>query len=68
MGLDLVNGAPAKRALAFEIRAHARQPARPESISAPPRAAVIAGVPLVEGLMDLRESMDNPRFREVVSG
>lgn len=27
-----------------------------------------AGVPLVEGLVDLRESVENPRFREVVSG
>jgi type IV pilus assembly protein PilC len=27
-----------------------------------------AGVPLVEGLTDLRDSVDNPRFREVVSG
>jgi type IV pilus assembly protein PilC len=27
-----------------------------------------AGVPVVEGLVDLRESMDNARFREVVSG
>ncbi len=27
-----------------------------------------SGVPLVEGLTDLRDSTDNPRFREVVSG
>jgi type IV pilus assembly protein PilC len=27
-----------------------------------------AGVPLVEGLADLRDSVENPRFREVVSG
>jgi type IV pilus assembly protein PilC len=27
-----------------------------------------AGVPLVEGLVDLRDSVENPRFREVVSG
>jgi type IV pilus assembly protein PilC len=27
-----------------------------------------SGVPLVEGLTDLRDSVDNPRFREVVSG
>jgi type IV pilus assembly protein PilC len=27
-----------------------------------------AGVPLVEGLADLRDSLENPRFREVVSG
>ena len=27
-----------------------------------------AGVPIVEGLSDLRDSVENPRFREVVSG
>ena len=27
-----------------------------------------AGVPVVEGLFDLRDSVENPRFREVVSG
>jgi type IV pilus assembly protein PilC len=27
-----------------------------------------AGVPVIEGLADLRESIENPRFREVVSG
>src|SRR5437879_2131335 len=27
-----------------------------------------AGVPIMEGLADLRESVENPRFREVVSG
>ena len=27
-----------------------------------------AGVPLVDGLVDLRDSVENPRFREVVSG
>ncbi len=27
-----------------------------------------AGVPIVEGLTDLRDSIENPRFREVVSG
>ena len=27
-----------------------------------------AGVPVIEGLVDLRDSVENPRFREVVSG
>ena len=27
-----------------------------------------AGVPVMEGLVDLRDSVENPRFREVVSG
>jgi type IV pilus assembly protein PilC len=29
---------------------------------------ITSGVPLVEGLADLRDSVENPRFREVVSG
>ena len=29
---------------------------------------VSAGVPLVEGLTDLRDSLENPRFREVIGG
>lgn len=29
---------------------------------------VRAGVPILEGLSDLRDSLENPRFREVVSG
>ena len=29
---------------------------------------VTAGVPLVDGLTDLRDSLENPRFREVVGG
>src|SRR5688572_19038996 len=28
----------------------------------------VAGVPLIEGLNDLRESVENPRFRDVMSG
>jgi type IV pilus assembly protein PilC len=27
-----------------------------------------AGVPVIEGLVDLRDSVENPRFREVISG
>jgi len=29
---------------------------------------ISAGVPLVEGLTDLRDSLENPRFREVIGG
>jgi len=67
MGLDLVNGAPTGRraGLVRGLRI--------------PRQDLInfcfhleqlasAGVPVMEGLADLRESIEKPRFREVVSG
>jgi type IV pilus assembly protein PilC len=67
MELDLVSGAPAsdmsrllgggrvKRQDLINFCFHLEQLAS-------------AGVPLMEGLTDLRESIENPRFREVVSG
>ncbi|HYC66088.1 MAG TPA: type II secretion system F family protein, partial [Reyranellaceae bacterium] len=67
MELDLVTGAPAsqmsrligggsvKREDLINFCFHLEQLAT-------------AGVPLVEGLADLRDSVENPRFREVVSG
>ena len=67
MGLDLVTGAPSS------------QRARLMGGSRVPRQDLInfcfhleqlaaAGVPVLEGLVDLRESVEKPRFREVVSG
>ncbi|MFY9315087.1 MAG: type II secretion system F family protein [Burkholderiales bacterium] len=67
MGLDLVSGAPTA------------QKSRLIGGSRVPRQDLInfcfhleqlagAGVPLVEGLIDLRESTENLRFREVVGG
>ncbi|MBV8031276.1 MAG: type II secretion system F family protein [Betaproteobacteria bacterium] len=67
MGLDLVSGAPSA------------QRSRLIGGSRVPRQDLInfcfhleqlasAGVPVLEGLHDLRESVDHPRFREVVSG
>src|SRR5262245_1038168 len=67
MGLDLITGAPSaqksrliggarvKRQDLINFCFHLEQLAG-------------AGVPIVEGLVDLRESVDNLRFREVVSG
>ncbi len=64
MGLDLVVGGPArrgagrtrvKRTVLINFCFHMEQMSR-------------AGVPLVEGLADLRDSMEDPRFREVISG
>jgi type IV pilus assembly protein PilC len=67
MGLDLVVGAPSmqKTRLIGGTRV-ARQDLinfcfHLEQLST-------AGVPVLEGLVDLRESVENPRFREVVSG
>jgi type IV pilus assembly protein PilC len=64
MGLDLVVGGPARRASGgqsvkrsdlINFCFHLEQLTR-------------AGVPLIEGLADLRDSTENPRFREVISG
>ncbi len=65
MGLDLVVGGPTKRALGF-----GRGVKRPELINFCFHLEQLSssGVPVVEGLTDLRDSVDNPRFREVISG
>ncbi|HXZ51058.1 MAG TPA: type II secretion system F family protein [Burkholderiales bacterium] len=67
MGLDLVNGAPAsgRSRMIGGMRVN-----RPDLINFCFHLEQLtsAGVPVVEGLVDLRESMDNARFREVVSG
>lgn len=64
MGLDLVVGGPSRRASGgqpvkrsdlINFCFHLEQLTR-------------AGVPLIEGLADLRDSTENPRFREVISG
>jgi len=65
MGLDLIVGGPTKRAAGFG-RGITRQDLinfcfHLEQLTS-------AGVPLVEGLTDLRDSVETPRFREVVSG
>ncbi len=65
MGLDLVVGGPTKRALGF-----GRGVKRPELINFCFHLEQLSssGVPVVEGLTDLRDSVENPRFREVISG
>lgn len=66
MGLDLIVGGPSrrgggganariKRADLINFCFHLEQLTR-------------AGVPLIEGLADLRDSLEDPRFREVISG
>src|SRR6266851_5613800 len=67
MGLDLVTGAPSgQRSRLMGGRRVPRQDLinfcfHLEQLTG-------AGVPVIEGLVDLRESVENPRFREVVSG
>jgi len=65
MGLDLVVGGPTKRAMGF-----GRGVTRPELINFCFHLEQLSssGVPVVEGLTDLRDSVENPRFREVISG
>ena len=67
MGLDLVTGAPSsQRARLIGGGRLTRQDLINFCFHLEQLAT--AGVPLLEGLNDLRESVENPRFREVVSG
>jgi len=67
MGLDLVYGAPSSQAAKLIGGARIQRQDlinfcfHLEQLSG-------AGVPIVEGLVDLRESVENRRFREVISG
>jgi len=67
MGLDLVNGAPAGRRAGL---VRGLKVPRQDLINFCFHLEQLAsaGVPVIEGLADLRESIDKPRFREVVSG
>ena len=67
MGLDLVSGLPTRRGGTL-MRAGSIK--RPDLINFCFHLEQLnsAGVPLVESLMDLRDSIENPRFREVLSG
>jgi type IV pilus assembly protein PilC len=67
MGLDLVTGAPSSHR--SRLMGGRRIP-RHDLINFCFHLEQLtgAGVPVIEGLVDLRESVENPRFREVVSG
>ena len=66
MGLDLIAGAPSTQ----RARLGGGRVARQDLINFCFHLdqLVGAGVPVIEGLIDLRESVEHPRFREVVSG
>ena len=67
MGLDLVSGGPTRRGGTLLRKGKIKREElinfcfHMEQLSA-------AGVPLVESLTDLRDSVENPRFKEVISG
>jgi type IV pilus assembly protein PilC len=66
MGLDFINADPVSQGSAF---LGAKVP-RPELINFcfHLEQLVRAGVPLIEGLTDLRDSVTHPHFREVIAG
>ncbi len=66
MGLDLIVGGPARRRASLFKGAIGR----PELINFcfHLEQLTAAGVPILEALTDLRDSVENPRFREVISG
>ena len=67
MGLDLISGAPSsQRTRLIGGSRVSRQDLINFCFHLEQLAT--AGVPLLEGLNDLRESVENPRFREIVSG
>jgi type IV pilus assembly protein PilC len=67
MSLDLVTGAPSSRSVRF---LGGSKITRRDLITFcfHLEQLTAAGVPIVEGLVDLRESVENARFREVTSG
>jgi type IV pilus assembly protein PilC len=66
MDLDLISGAPSRE----KTRLLGGRVARQDLINFCFHLEQLAnaGVPVMDGLVDLRESVENPRFREVVSG
>ena len=67
MGLDLISGAPSSQRSRFIGGGKIK---RQDLINFCFHLEQLtsAGVPVIEGLVDLRDSLDNPRLREVVSG
>ena len=67
MGLDLVRGGPARRGGAW-LRIGSIKRSELINFCFHMEQLIGAGVPLIESLIDLRDSIDNVRFREVISG
>jgi type IV pilus assembly protein PilC len=66
MGLDLIVGAPSRKRASLFKGAIGRQDLINFCFHLEQLAT--AGVPVLESLSDLRDSAENPRFREVMSG
>jgi len=67
MGLDLVRGGPASRGATL-LRRGAIKRSELITFCFHMEQLTAAGVPLVDCLIDLRDSIENARFREVISG
>jgi type IV pilus assembly protein PilC len=67
MGLDLVRGGPAGRGGSL-LRAGTVKRAELINFCFHLEQLTSAGVPLIEALIDLRDSIESTRFREVISG
>src|SRR3989442_14322228 len=67
MGLDLVRGGPTRHGGSF-LRSGEIKRAELINFCFHMEQLIAAGVPLVESLIDLRDSIENARFREVMSG
>ncbi|HTQ75778.1 MAG TPA: type II secretion system F family protein [Burkholderiales bacterium] len=67
MGLDLIRGGPARAGGAW-LRVGSIKRAELINFCFHMEQLTGAGVPLIESLIDLRDSIDNARFREVISG
>jgi len=67
MELDLISGSPIKRGSAL-FRSGSIKREDLINFCFHLEQLTGAGVPLLDGLIDLRDSTDNPRFREVLSG
>ncbi len=67
MGLDLVRGGPAGRGSSM-LRAGTVKRAELINFCFHLEQLTSAGVPLIEALIDLRDSIESARFREVISG
>lgn len=67
MGLDLVSGGPTRRS-ANPFRAGSIKRQDLINFCFHLEQLTSAGVPLVEALADLRDSVENVRFREIISG
>jgi type IV pilus assembly protein PilC len=68
MGLDLIAGAPSRRGRTAFFSASAVKRSDLINFCFHLEQLSSAGVPMIEGLTDLRDSTENPRFKEVISG